>query len=264
MTDARRSPTELRSMFGENLRRLSRGHSSVSDLSRKLGINRTQFNRYLSGESFPRPDVLERICTYFEVDARILLEPVADIPRGGQILTGPELGAFFGAGLDAVTEQAFPGGFYRFSRRSFVSDSQYVLGVVLVYRSRGRTFLRGYEAREAMQQQGLSGSPANREFRGFVTRQDDGVAMLIARRNSLTCSFNFLSRVPSIENNFWVGYITRTVPESPHSNRVTRMVYEHIGSYAQALPAARSAGLVDADRLMPFHRRLLNIGTPFA
>ena len=66
------SPAELRSMLGANLRRLTRGAVSISALCRDLGINRTQFNRYLAGESFPRPDVLHRICSFFDVDARIL------------------------------------------------------------------------------------------------------------------------------------------------------------------------------------------------
>jgi transcriptional regulator with XRE-family HTH domain len=63
-------------MFGSNLRSLAKGYTSISELSRQLGINRTQFNRYLSSESFPRPDVLARICFFFEVDARVLLESV--------------------------------------------------------------------------------------------------------------------------------------------------------------------------------------------
>ena len=75
----RPSPAELRSMLGANLRQLSNQAASISALCRELGINRTQYNRYLAGESFPRPDVLHRICSYFEVDARILL---AQVPGG--------------------------------------------------------------------------------------------------------------------------------------------------------------------------------------
>ncbi|MBU2867162.1 helix-turn-helix domain-containing protein [Pacificibacter marinus] len=63
-------------MFGANLRTLSASALSIAELCRDLGINRTQFNRYLSGEAFPRPDVLDQICRYFGVDARILLEPL--------------------------------------------------------------------------------------------------------------------------------------------------------------------------------------------
>src|SRR5680860_341270 len=67
-------PAQLRAIFGDNLRALSADYPSVAGLCRDLGINRTQFNRYLTGESFPRPDVLHRICQFFGTDARILLE----------------------------------------------------------------------------------------------------------------------------------------------------------------------------------------------
>ena len=72
-------PAQLRSIFGQNLRRLSMDYPSIAGLCRDLGINRTQFNRYLSAESFPRPDVLHRICQFFGTDARILLEPVCNL-----------------------------------------------------------------------------------------------------------------------------------------------------------------------------------------
>ena len=75
------SPAELRSRLGANLRQLSGKAESISALCRDLGINRTQYNRYLAGESFPRPDVLDRICNFFEVDARILLAPVETLDR---------------------------------------------------------------------------------------------------------------------------------------------------------------------------------------
>lgn len=262
MTKPTRSPAELRDMFGANLRLLSKQYPSISQLSRDLGINRTQFNRYLSGESFPRPDVLDRICDFFEVDARILLDPVGNIPTTGHILNGPFLADFVGVGVKDISVADFPNGFYRFSRRSFVSNVQFIVGLVYVFRDDGKTFVRGFEAKEAMLQQGLNASAAAREFRGYVTCQEEGIAMLISRRNSRTCSFNFLTRVASFENNFWVGYVTRTVRENASGTRVARMVYEHLAP-ASVLGAARGSGFVSEDGLMPFHRRLLQTGEPF-
>lgn len=251
-------------MFGNNLRVLARRYPSISELSRQLGINRTQFNRYLSGESFPRPDVLDRICAFFDVDARILLDPVEQIPSQGQLLTGPALNEFFGAGIAGLTEETFPGGFYRFSRRSFVNDARFIIGLVYVYRSGEHTLVRGFEAKEAMRQQGLTVDARSREFRGYATRQEDGVALVISRRKAMTCSFNYLARVASFENNFWVGYVTRTVRESTTGTRATRMVYEHLGQKRAAVyEAARGAGFVSEDDLLPFHRQLLQPQEPF-
>ena len=94
-------------MFGANLRQLASAYPSISELSRQLGINRTQFNRYLSGESFPRPDVLARICRFCEVDARVLLEPVSKLTTKNDLFSTPMLADFFGNSVRDVTEELF-------------------------------------------------------------------------------------------------------------------------------------------------------------
>lgn len=251
-------------MFGQNLRQLAGDYPSISELARQLGINRTQFNRYLSGESFPRPDVLDRICNFFGVDARILLEPVDSLRNSGEVLTGPFLRDFFGDGLSSITEEMFPSGFYRFSRRSFTTQDKFVVGLVYIFRQKDHVMLRGFESKEAMRLQGLGPNRLVREFRGFALRQEDGIAILLSRAHAVTASFNFLARVPSLGNNYWAGYVTRTVTESVVSTRAERMVYEYLGKErGEILRAARSAGLCDESDLIPFHRRLLSIGTPF-
>lgn len=259
-----RSPAQLRSMFSENLRTLSSGHGSISGLARELGINRTQFNRYLSGESFPRPDVLARICAFFEVDARVLLEPVEQINWKGDVVSGRFLREFMGERAQFVSEDVFPSGFYQFSRRSFVREGEFVRGLVYVHREGSHTFARGYEPKLAMAMQGIPASPSAREYRGFVMRVEDGVSILVSRRGGLTASMNFLHRVTSFENNFWVGYVARTVRENSSSTRMTRMVYEHLpGDFTHAMKAARCAGFCKFEDLVPFHQRLLQPQDPF-
>ncbi len=251
-------------MFGANLRLLSQDYSSISELARQLGINRTQFNRYLSGESFPRPDVLERICTFFDVDARILLEPAESVRKNGNILTGSFLTEFTGAGVSNLPNDLFPNGFYRFSRRSFMDPNRFVIGLVYIFRDLGATYLRGYENREAMRLQGLPTTPNSREFRGYIARQEDGIVAVVARRKAMTCSFNYLSKVASFENNYWLGYVCRTVRESPESTRVERLVYEHLGTdRIKVMQAARQTGFCDAPDLIPFHAHLLQSNVPF-
>jgi transcriptional regulator with XRE-family HTH domain len=252
-------------MLGANLRQLSRKAASISALCRDLGINRTQYNRYLAGESFPRPDVLHRICTYFNVDARILLEPVDQIERAdNSVLLNPAIADYLGGASRPVPEENFPNGFYRFTRRSFVDEHAYVQGVILVFRNQGGTFLKGFEAKDAMRAQGLPVDPATREFRGTVIPQEDGVAALVSRRGATTTSFNYLARIPTFENNYWAGYVTRTVRENVAGRRVERLVYEHLGeSLVRALPAARSAGFCTSSELVPYHRTLLKVGEDF-
>lgn len=264
MSDELRKPAELRSMFGSNLRSLAKEYTSISELSRQLGINRTQFNRYLSGESFPRPDVLARICHFFKIDARVLLEPVDKIQTGTDPISSDFLSNFLGAGTRNLSQDIFPNGFYCFYRRSFLENEKFLLGLVYVKRDGSNTFIRGYEARAAMSSQGLPENRRAREFRGLVIQQEEGVAALISRRNSMTSSFNYLHRFPSFENNYWVGYVTRTVRETTTADRATRLVYEHLGhDLAKARHAAKNAGYCTIDDLNPFLRRLLQPDDPF-
>ena len=253
-------------MLGGNLRQLSQRAVSISALCRDLGINRTQYNRYLAGESFPRPDVLHRICTHFGVDARILLEPVGEIAgSGGGLLQHPAVSAFVGNAARPLEEEQFPAGFYRFVRRSFTDDARFVQGLIHVFRADGGVFLRGFEAREAMRSQGLPTDPHTREFRGVVLAQEDGVAALVSRKGAATTSFNYLARIPTFENNFWAGYVTRTVRENTAGRRVERLVYEYLGrDRRKVMKAARKAGFCGAEDLVPFHRTLLKIDQPFA
>jgi transcriptional regulator with XRE-family HTH domain len=265
MTLDNKSPSEQRSVFSENLSALIVEHTTIATLSRILSVNRTQLNRYLAGESFPRPDVLKRICDYFAVDARILVEPLTGLTYGGNDpITNLFIREYIGAGISSVTEDLFPSGFYRFSRRSFVKSDSYLVGLVHIHRNEGGTYMKGFETKPAMKAQDLPADIASREFRGIVMQQDDGLCILASRKNTLTCSFNYLSRFASFENNFWVSYVTRTVPENTDGLRATRMVYEYLGkSLANALPAARSAGFWTEAQLLPYHRRLLRVETSF-
>ena len=154
------SPSELRDTLGANLRELAKSTPSISALCRDLGINRTQFNRYLSGESFPRPDVLFRICQYFNVDARIILEPLSEIGTGTRaLLTHPEIKDFLSPGVAQLPEQMFPSGFYQFSRRSFLDETLFIQGLVYVYRKDDATFLRGFEAKRQWPNKGFRPIP---------------------------------------------------------------------------------------------------------
>lgn len=236
----------------------------MSALARDLGINRTQFNRYLSGESFPRPDILARICAFFDVDARVLLEPVEQVLKDSPALSADYLQNFLGTSAVMVPEADFPSGFYQFSRRSFVRENEYVRGLTFVSRDKSSTLVKGYEPKMAMAMQGIPPSASAREYRGFVLRVDDGISLTVARRNGLTASFNHLNRVNSFENNYWVGYVARTVRENSASNRITRLVYEHLGNdWPRVMSVARSAGFCNFEDLVPFHQRLLQPDDPF-
>lgn len=77
--------------LARNIRTLCSYGRSVSDICRRIGLNRQQFDRYLTGRTEPSLSTLRRICDFFGVDeAEILMEPraFADLVR----LRPPRLG----------------------------------------------------------------------------------------------------------------------------------------------------------------------------
>ena len=61
--------------LGNNLKLLCSHYRSISEVCRRLAINRAQFNRYLAGESLPSRHNLKRICDFFGVEAYELSLP---------------------------------------------------------------------------------------------------------------------------------------------------------------------------------------------
>ena len=62
--------------FASNLRLLCKSRGTVVQVAGELGINRQQFSKYLSGDTFPRRETFEKICRYFDVDeTQIFLNP---------------------------------------------------------------------------------------------------------------------------------------------------------------------------------------------
>lgn len=90
--------------FPEKLRRLCAHYRSVSEVCRMLGLNRQQFDRYLTGQVRPSQHNLQRIATGFGVDINELIDPTREI--------GPPARLKEASGRDKMTsliDRAFPG-----------------------------------------------------------------------------------------------------------------------------------------------------------
>ena len=64
--------------FAENLRLLCSHYASVAEVCRRIGINRQQFNKYLSGASTPSMHTLRRICDFFGVEEGEIFLPTRE------------------------------------------------------------------------------------------------------------------------------------------------------------------------------------------
>jgi transcriptional regulator with XRE-family HTH domain len=73
----------IRENIAANLKRLVQGHASVSAVCREVGINRTQFERYLQGRAVPNRATARLLCTYFKINENELYrEPTATAAEG--------------------------------------------------------------------------------------------------------------------------------------------------------------------------------------
>ncbi|MEM5529442.1 helix-turn-helix transcriptional regulator [Gammaproteobacteria bacterium AS21] len=61
--------------FVNNLKLLCDHYSSIAQVCRKIGINRSQFNKYLNGQTHPSKSNIKIICDFFGVDEFEILMP---------------------------------------------------------------------------------------------------------------------------------------------------------------------------------------------
>lgn len=217
-TEARDSPSpaELRLIFARNLRRLCAPHNSISDVCRAIGINRTQFSRYLSGESFPRPDILAHICSYFGVDANILIRDL-DHSSSKSVLhdTLAEFAALLPGHSYRVSQGLFPDGVYRTWRRSFMFPDTAFSTLCRVWREGDVTCWKAYEpttknilmldTRNTLPERGSASGANVRVFRGFALAISGAVSIIAAPPDSNVIRITMLQSGQFSSPNIYSG-----------------------------------------------------------
>ncbi|WP_226688333.1 MULTISPECIES: helix-turn-helix domain-containing protein [Ruegeria] len=238
MTKDIRNPDELRRMFGANLRQLAQQYTSVSELCRQLGVNRTQFNRYLGGESFPRPDVLDRICRFFEVDARILLRPLDEIDRSPTHPAASALTDFLGSGPTTLTENLFPAGFYYATETELDDPKPSRHRLIHARRLPQCTLVRGYEPRPGMP----SAAPTEREVQGIAACAGRQIYILMSSRASQNSRIYLVTRGTDEHSDRWRGVAICLSRTTASETTTRRILLRHLGEDPSAvLAAARTA-----------------------
>ena len=93
--------------FADNLRALCTRHGSIAAVCRAIGMNRQQFNKYLSGSTLPNVATLEKICSFFHIESENLFrDPSGSArPRSDAVLVGlPLHGLGFAANAVAAMQ----------------------------------------------------------------------------------------------------------------------------------------------------------------
>ncbi|SEK86126.1 helix-turn-helix domain-containing protein [Pacificibacter marinus] len=235
-------PTYLRSVFGANLRELSQSAPSIAQLCRELGINRTQYNRYLSGDAFPRPDVLHKICTFFKVDGRILLEPLEKLKRDQTEREGqsPISEAVRRQKIAQVDETKLIPGPYLFYRRSFVGDGYITVNLVcLKSDARGSMGVTGILARSRSDELGLPIAGHERRIDGMFFQHPTGFSFLSMVRNLPLWNMGFVEFAYLGNSRFLHGVSIVTQRFTSKSSLYEPVLIEQIDPTMAAMLKAR-------------------------
>jgi transcriptional regulator with XRE-family HTH domain len=128
----------LRENLAVNLRRLCAQHGSVAAVCREMGVNRQQFDRYLTLDALPNKATTARICSYFNIEEAELYRNPAD----GEISARPRAAgrsARLGEGIIATRIFAAPQptiqpGFYQ-TYFSIPNQSDEILCAITVIRA---------------------------------------------------------------------------------------------------------------------------------
>ncbi|MFC6979043.1 helix-turn-helix domain-containing protein [Microbulbifer taiwanensis] len=95
----------MRNDFSQNLRLLCSYYRSIAEVCRRMGVNRAQFNKYLSGDTQPSRYTLNRICEFFGVETREILMPHEQFAQFVRVRSAPGAGAATERPYRAVVEQ---------------------------------------------------------------------------------------------------------------------------------------------------------------
>lgn len=251
-------------VFGQNLRNLTALRGSQTSVAQDLDINRIQFQRYLRSESFPKPNVLQKICDYFGVDARILTDLLTpaqlELISAGLYNTAtmpPEIAAMQEAVGFCAPDQdyfhgsnEFPDGIYQIWRGANSRRDCATQLLMRVHTLAAARVVRGYTSRE-LSPRHLRGFGRKREFRGMVLRQREGYTILFFHSEpSRAISLMHLRTIELGLMSAATGISVLARSEQEFGNRITRcLVMKVEGGLPGMLEAARMPAFLPWDKV---------------
>ncbi|MFV0293480.1 MAG: helix-turn-helix domain-containing protein [Paracoccus sp. (in: a-proteobacteria)] len=241
--------TSVLPVFGNNLRFLTSLNGTQAKVCADLDIGRIQFQRYLRGESFPKPHVLKKICDYFMVDARILTDPLNEDLFSEMLVarsSGPQVmhhRTWMSAIGFAVPNQDY------FNDGGALDDGLYAMwqwcaarkGTILrklfkISRKDEATIIRGYAPREFFPPKT---SLKDREYRGICLHieQQGYVFLTFFAHPSQMISMAYVKPMQLSEHSpdALVGFHAITRDELPDMPRLSRVVIEKVGTSPEEL-----------------------------
>jgi transcriptional regulator with XRE-family HTH domain len=244
--------------FARNLRAACDARRSISDVCRDLGINRQQFNKYLSGASYPSAHNLRRICGYFDAD--LTQPPTVHGDQQPSAGTRTSRQALFDPTVQAM-QQAFPEGSRKLDRYLGFYFSYYLSpaypGMVLksisrFYKQDGLCFDKTME--RALRRDGAPSRPIVNRYVGSVIHTDDRIYVL-HQHTTLHQTLSMVAFYPSFAATLQLlsGVFVSVSSGPARQPFAARAVYEYKGRSPDLRAMIRNSGLfaIDSEQIAP-------------
>lgn len=229
-------------LFAKNLRELCLRRGSIAAVCRQIGINRQQFNRYLTGETKPSQHTLVRLTEFFGSDATKLTSPLG---RNPDPLLGP-WSVFGAAAPSGVACQRYSGRYFTYFRSpNFVGAI--IKGFVELRLDQGVFTSR---ALDVYFRRDTGHAPSGRKIfyrmNGHVTLHGDFLYILDQKMGqnpsfTMTCLHQSHGEHVQLLNGLMIG-ITYHTDRRPFS---TNIVYERMDDRRSLLETVRECGVYE-------------------
>jgi len=223
-------------LFSARLREACARHKSISKVCRDLGINRQQFNKYLSGSSFPSANNLVRICGYLDIDgygSGLATSSRRQAPGGhgtsGQLLLGSFLERINEANPDARRRIERYAGYYHSYYLSPAHPGQILKSISRIHEKQGLFFDKTLERivdrndphKKLRSLHKYNGDVLHTNDRLYVLHQTIGIHQTL----SMVAFYPSYSPTPRILSGVFVS-VSSGPGRQPFASRV---VYEYCG-----------------------------------
>ncbi|KIC41381.1 hypothetical protein RA27_08890 [Ruegeria sp. ANG-R] len=236
----------------ENLRLLCSYHQSIAEVCRRLGVNRSQFNRYLNGQTLPSLRLMRKMCDFFGIEEAELLMPHGQFkelirlkPQGvgveidkNIVMTKAE--QVIQASRSKLDTYA---GYYFTYYNSMSNPGKILKGLSKIYRT---PFSMNIKTLEVIGKRGHGGFTCKYEGACFTL----GDRLFITAMETLTCNEAIqIILYPSYTNRirFLSGIMSGVAAQATRPPSATQIVMQFLGTSVDLRKSLDICGLFDAE-----------------
>jgi len=252
----------MRDFFPKNLRLLCSYHTSISEVARRLRMNRQQIMKYLAGTTYPSARSMRRLCDFFGVEEHeiimpddqfrdiVRLKPTLPLASG---LTPPLLSALLKAAAGQMNQLRTYAGYYYEFRYSFTSQQLVLKSLLHIQENDGLMMYKSIERLKDQRGQASQGVPAHS---GVEVFKYTGILLMIGNRIHMLDQEALLEQelshmilFPPYRNRISTlrGMKMGVTATAAHEPIASRVVLEKIGRSVDLRPAMLRCGLYAAD-----------------